>query len=201
MAAAIEFYFDFASPYGFIAAMRMDAIRRPVIWRPFLLGAVYQKFGQSPLEHPLKRDYVIRVDAPRMAGLLGLKLKVPSGFPEHSLPPARIFYWIAERDPGRAVAFAKAAYRHYWLEGRSTGDSNVAADAAAALGFGREAILAGMQEPAIKARLLRENEDAIAKGVFGSPFIIVDGEPYWGSDRLDLIASRLDSGGVSAPAR
>ena len=63
----IEFYFDFASPYGFIAAMQAERIARPLRWRPFLLGAVYKAVGQSPLEHRLKRDYVINLDAPRMA--------------------------------------------------------------------------------------------------------------------------------------
>jgi len=54
---AIDFYFYFSSPYGFIAAMQIDAIERAVRWRPFLLGAVYKTFGQSPLDHPLKRKY------------------------------------------------------------------------------------------------------------------------------------------------
>ena len=129
----IEFYFDFASPYGFIAAMQIDALARPVIWRPFLLGAVYKTVGQSPLEHALKRAYVIEVDAPRMAKMIGLDLKVPADFPAHALPAARAFYWIEAQEPAEATAFAKAAYRRYWLEGCATSDAGVAADVAAAL--------------------------------------------------------------------
>jgi len=178
---AIDFYFDFASPYGFIAAMQIDSLARPVIWRPFLLGAVYKTFGQSPLEHPLKRKYVIEVDAPRMARRIGLGLKMPAGFPEHALPPARAFYWIEQRDPAKAVTFAKAAYCKYWLEGSATSD---AVAAAGSVGFERDAVLAGMQEPEIKARLIDENEAAIRNGVFGSPFFLVDGEPFWGRDRI-----------------
>jgi 2-hydroxychromene-2-carboxylate isomerase len=185
---AIDFYFDFASPYGFLAAMQIDGLGRDVTWRPFLLGAVYKKVGQSPLEHPLKRDYVIRVDAPRMARRLGLALRVPAGFPEHALPPTRAYYWIAEREPVRAIAFAKAAYRSYWLDGRSTGDR--AADAATSVGLGRDMIIAAMQEAGIKERVARENEEAIGKGVFGSPFFLVDGESFWGSDRLNLIVGQ-----------
>ena len=83
-------------------------------WRPFLLGAVYKTFGRSPLDHPLKRKYVIEVDAPRMARRIGLELKFPTNFPEHSLPPSRAFYWIEQRD--------KAVYCRYWLEGSATGD-------------------------------------------------------------------------------
>jgi len=180
----VEFYFDFASPYGFIAAMQIDAIARPVTWRPFLLGAVYKTFGQSPLEHPLKKNYVLEADAPRVARRIGLQLEVPAGFPEHALAPSRAFYWIEEQDPANAVAFAKLAYRKYWLEGCATSDAAVAADAAVAVGFDRAAVLAGMQDARIKERLVEENAAAIRKGVFGSPFFLVDGEPFWGSDRM-----------------
>lgn len=139
---AIDFYFDFASPYGFIAAMQIEALARPVRWRPFLLGAVYKAVGQSPLEHALKRDYVIEVDAPRMARRIGLQLKAPAGFPEHALPPSRAFYWIDRHDPAKAVAFAKAAYGKYWLQGCATADAAVAAEAAASVGYDRDAVLA-----------------------------------------------------------
>jgi 2-hydroxychromene-2-carboxylate isomerase len=186
----IEFYFDFASPYGFLAAMQIDRIKRPIVWRPFLLGAVYKKFGQSPLEHPLKRDYVIKVDAPRMARRLGLTLKVPHGFPEHALPPSRAFYWIDGQDPVKAVAFAKAAYRRYWLEGRATSDADAAVEAGATVGLDRDILLAGINDTSVKDRLVLENEGVIAKGVFGSPFFIVDGEPFWGSDRIPLILDK-----------
>jgi 2-hydroxychromene-2-carboxylate isomerase len=183
----IEFYFDFSSPYGFLAAMQIDLLPGPATWKPFLLGVAYKAFGQSPLEHPLKRDYVIKIDAPRMARRIGLELKVPAGFPEHALPPSRIFYWIESRDPAKAVAFAKVAYRKYWLEGRATSDNEVAADAASSIGLDRGAALAGMQGPDIKNRLMHQNEEAIRRGVFGSPCFLLDGEPFWGSDRMEVI--------------
>jgi 2-hydroxychromene-2-carboxylate isomerase len=193
MSRPIEFYFDFASPYGFLAALQLDAIAtrsgRTVTWRPFLLGAVYQKFGQSPLEHPLKRDYVVRIDAPRLARALGLELKTPAGFPEHSLPPARLFYWLEAFDPAKAQVFAAEAYKTYWLAGRSTADAEAAADVAASLGIERQAAMAGMNEPAIKTRLREASDAAIAKGVFGSPFMFVDGEPFWGSTGWSRSAS------------
>lgn len=186
---AIDFYFDFASPYGFIAAMKIEAVGRPVRWRPFLLGSVYKAVGQSPLEHPLKRTYVIEVDAPRMARRIGLQLKAPAGFPEHSLPPSRAFYWIDQQDPARAIAFAKAAYRKYWLHGCATSDAAVAVDAAASVGYDPRAVLEGMQRSETKERLIFENEQAIRRGVFGSPFFFADGERFWGSDRISLMLS------------
>jgi 2-hydroxychromene-2-carboxylate isomerase len=185
--SAIDFYFDFASPYGFIAAMQIETVARPVRWRPFLLGAVYKAVGQSPLGHPLKRQYVIEVDAPRMARRIGLELKMPADFPAHALPPARTFYWIDGRDPAKAIAFAKAAYRKYWLHGCPTSDAEVAIDAAISVGYDRDMVMAGMQEQTTKDRLVFENEDAIRRGVFGSPFFFAGSERFWGSDRISLM--------------
>jgi 2-hydroxychromene-2-carboxylate isomerase len=202
MSEPIEFHFDFASPYGFLAAMQIDAIAsrngRTVTWRPFLLGAVYQKFRQTPLEHPLKRDYIIRQDAPRAARALGMELKTPLGFPEHSLPPARLFYWLETFDPAKAHRFAVEAYKAYWLGGRSTADAEAAADVAAGLGIERQAAMAAMNEPEIKTRVRHATDAAIEKGVFGSPFIFVDGEPFWGSDRLDQVSRKLVMAGAAA---
>jgi 2-hydroxychromene-2-carboxylate isomerase len=117
-------------------------------------------------------------------------LKISTNFPEHSLPPSRAFYWIEQQDPAKAVAFATAVYCRYWLEGSATSDAAVAADAAASVGCDRDAVLAGMQDASTKSGLLRENEAAIRNGVFGSPFFLVDGEPFRGSDRIALLAQR-----------
>jgi 2-hydroxychromene-2-carboxylate isomerase len=185
---SIDFYFDFASPYGFIAAMQAEKITRPVKWHPVLLGSIYKSIGMSPLDHKLKVDYVINVDAPRMARRIGLQLKTPQGFPAHALPPSRAFYWLDRQDPAKAVAFAKTAYREYWLNGRATDDPAAAADAAQAVGIERAAMLEAIGQNDIKQRLIAANDEAFRRGVFGSPFFFVDGEPYWGSDRLSLIA-------------
>ena len=89
--------------------------------------------------------------------------------------------------PAKGDRFAKAAYRKFWLEGRATSDADAAAEAGATLGLEHADLLAGIQEASVKDRLIRVNEEAIAKGVFGSPFFIVDGEPYWGSERIGFI--------------
>jgi 2-hydroxychromene-2-carboxylate isomerase len=139
--------------------------------RPFPAECGLQEVWPIALEHALKRDYVIKVDAPRMARQIGLRLKVAVNLPEHVLPPSRVFYWIEEQDASKAVAFAKVAYRRYWLDGRATSDADVAPDAAAALGFERSAVLVGIENANIKDRLIRENEQAIGKGVFGLPLL------------------------------
>lgn len=194
----IQFYFDFSSPYGFIAAMEIDdlasRVQRKVLWRPFLLSAVFRKYGQSPLDHVAKRNYVNDIDAPRSARARGMTLKRPDGWPQHSLPPSRIFYWIDAENPDIARNFARAAYRAYWLEGRSTADGDAAIDVATSLGLARDDVAAGMRDPITKDRLLRASDEAVDRGVFGSPFFIADGELFWGSDRMDQMQMWLKTG-------
>jgi 2-hydroxychromene-2-carboxylate isomerase len=199
MTREIDFYFDFSSPYGYIASVRIDHLAakfgHTVRWRPFLIGAVYKKVGgPPPLDQHAKFDY-IRHDLPRSAAYYGVPFSFAPSFPEALIAPARAVWWLNDRDPALAGAFAKAAYHAYWAEGRRIGEPEVTADIAADLGVRREETLAALGDQAIKDRLRRETDDAIARGVFGSPFIVVDGEPFWGSDRLVQVEAWLESGG------
>jgi 2-hydroxychromene-2-carboxylate isomerase len=189
MAADIEFWFDFSSPYGYIAAQKIDALAarhgRKAHWKPWLIGAIYKKHGYAPLEMAEKKAYLFR-DVTRHARFEGVPLAFPSGFPEALLAPARALYWIEDRMGREAAArFGRAAYAAYWARGRKLADAAVVAEIAAeAVGAKPDEVLAALADPAVKDRLKAETEAAIAKGVFGSPFVIVDGEPFWGSDRL-----------------
>lgn len=200
MAAPLEFYFDFASPYGYIAAQRIDALAqkhgRGVDWRPMLLGAVFKVAGTQPLtDYPLKGQYST-YDFKRSAREHGITFNMPSKFPLGTVGACRGTYWLKQTDPGKAVPFLKAVYAAYFVENRDISSNDVLADIAASLGVDRTAFLAGIEQPEIKARLREVTEDAIQKrGVFGSPFTFVDGEPFWGADRLDQIDRWLSRGG------
>jgi 2-hydroxychromene-2-carboxylate isomerase len=195
----IDFYFDFASPYGYFASTRIDDLAakfgRETIWHPTLLGAVFKIAGTKPLPSiPLKGEYALR-DMPRFARLLGVPFKLPSVFPVPSVPPARAFYWIAERDPGKAKEFAQAAYRAYFVEDLDISKPETTIEVAARLRISRDEIANGLDSPPVKDRLKTEVDAAIGKGVFGSPFIIIDGEPFWGADRLTQVEKWLETGG------
>jgi 2-hydroxychromene-2-carboxylate isomerase len=198
VAREIDFFFDFSSPYAYLASTRIDAVAakhgRTVHWRPFLLGAVYKATGYHPLEQPAKRQYFLR-DLPRSARLFGVTFAVPPSFPENLLAASRATYWIADQDAAKAGAFAKAAFAAYWAEGRKLADPEVVAALAAEQGFARETVLAALSDQKIKDRLKSETDAALAAGIFGSPVTIVDGEPFWGSDRLDQIDRWLAAGG------
>ena len=200
MGAPIDFYFDFSSPYGFLAAQKIEALAekhgRAVDWHPMLLGVVFKETGAAPLTMvPLKGDYSRR-DFERSARYHGIAgFRMPPKFPIASQAPARIVLWAKTRDPALAVRVLKALYRAFFTEGLDISDADVAASVAAREGLDAAEARAAVDDPAMKDALKREVEQAIARGVFGSPFVFVDGEPFWGLDRFDQIERWLVTGG------
>jgi len=198
MSNPVDFYFDYSSPYGYIAAMKIDELmakyNRAVNWRPILLGAVFKVTGGQPLPSlPLKGDYAKR-DIARSARFHGVAIRLPSKFPIASQAPSRAFYWVNDRDPALARKLAKALYRAYFVDDRDISGPDVTADVAATLGLQRDEVLAALNNPAVKDRLKNEVDAAIKLGVFGSPYIVIDGEPFWGVDRFDHIERWLAQG-------
>jgi 2-hydroxychromene-2-carboxylate isomerase len=195
MAAPIDFYFDFSSPYGYLASTQIDALAarhgRVVAWRPFLLGAAFKLTGQRALtEQPLRGDYARR-DFARSARLMKLPFTLPQSFPFFALAASRAFYSLESLDQARALA--KAVYHAAFGEGRDVTPVAVVAELARALGI--NGVEQGIELPEAKARLREATDQALARGVFGSPFFIVEGEPFWGHDRLDQLERWLATGG------
>ncbi len=200
MNRAIEFYFEFASPYGYLASTQIDDIAarygRQVVWRPIMLGAALKLTGARPLTHtPLKKDYFLR-DIQRFARYLDVPLTLPPVMPMNSLAASRAYWWLYdERGDCPARKFARRLFRAHWGEGRDMSKPEQVAEVAAELGIDGEALLQAVSDPRIKERLKAETERSIARGVFGSPFIFIDDEPFWGADRLDQVERWLASGG------
>lgn len=199
MANPIVFHFDFSSTYGYIASHKIDAIAarhgREVIWKPFLLGATFKVTGLPPLPTvPMKGEYSSR-DVLRSARFHGVPFRLPTVFPISSQAPARAFYWLTDRDPQAARQLAAALYRAYFVDDVNISNPSDTVAVAASLGHDAAVVAAALEDPAVKARLKEETEAAIARGVFGSPFIFVDDEPFWGVDRLDQVERWLETGG------
>ena len=194
----LQFFFDFSSPYGYLAAQKIDALAakhgRTVDWRPMLLGVVFKQTGAAPLtEVPVKGPYSKR-DFARSARFHGVEFRMPPVFPIPAQAPARIVLWAKQGSPADGAKVARALYRAYFVDGLDISKADVAADVAGRAGFDAAAARAAVDDPAIKDALKREVEAAIAAGVFGSPFVIVDGEPFWGMDRFDQIERWLAQG-------
>ena len=200
MGTAIDFYFDFSSPYGYLASQKIDALAakygRTVDWHPVLLGAIFKETGMSPLTLiPLKGNYSRR-DFARSARFHGIAaFKMPSKFPIPSQAPARIVVWLKAQDPALAVRVAKALFRAFFVDDVDISNVDAAVAVAAKEGVDATAARTAVDDPAIKDALKREVGEAIALGVFGSPYIVVDGEPFWGLDRFDQIERWLATGG------
>ena len=199
MTAPIDFYFEFSSPYGYIASQLAEEVEgrtgRPMTWRPILLGPMFKATGQAPLtEIPIKGEYAKR-DFLRSAGFHQVPYRHPSKFPIGTVAAARAFYWVADRDPQQARRLAKALYRAFFVEDRDISAPATVIEVAKAEGVDPAALAAALDDQALKDRTRGEVEAALAKGVFGSPFFIVDGEPFWGNDRLPMLEEWVRRGG------
>ncbi|MGB8337453.1 MAG: 2-hydroxychromene-2-carboxylate isomerase [Burkholderiales bacterium] len=199
MPAPIEFYFDFSSPYGYMAAEKIDALGakhgRSTDWHPVLLGAIFKVTGgQPPAGVPIKGDY-FKHDFARSARLLGVPYRHPSIFPISSVAPSRAVYWLKDRDAEKSKTLARALYHAFFVEDRDIQNVEVVMDVAVTLGIKRDELTAALNDPAVKDRLKNEVQQAMDKGVFGSPYIIIDGEPFFGADRLDQVDKWLATGG------
>lgn len=202
--APIDFYFDFISGYGYFASLRIEAIAqrhaRTVQWHSMLLGvSVMKVMGLKPLlETPLKGDYVLH-DASRYMRRHGLELARKISDPMMDpRPAARAFYWVRRHHPGSEGAFARAVYDRYWRLGKDLSLPHEIAEIAAqdpSLGIDPDALRSGEASEDSRQDLREAVAGSIDRGVFGSPYILVDGEPFWGSDRLDLLEEWLARGG------
>lgn len=198
MSASIDFYFDFSSPYSYIAAHQIEALAarhgRAVNWNPILLGAIFKSTGSAPLvEFPLKGQYAVR-DFERSARFAGVELKMPKAFPISTVNSARAVLWVKKNVPQRTGDFVRAVATAYFAQDRAINDVAVLQDIANALGLDGAAVAAGTQEAEIKDALKLMTETALARGVFGAPFIFVDDEPFWGQDRLAQVDRWLEQG-------
>jgi 2-hydroxychromene-2-carboxylate isomerase len=199
MGKSVDFYFDFSSPYGYMAAQKIDALAakydRAVDWHPMLLGVVFKQTGMAPLTQvPIKGDYSRR-DFERSARFHGIPFHMPPVFPIASQAPSRIVLWAKARDPALATRLALALYAAFFQDGLDISNPDVAANVASRSGVDRAAARACIDDPVVKDMLKREVDAAIAAGVFGSPFVVVDGESFWGLDRFDQLERWLATGG------
>ncbi len=197
--AAIDFYFDFSSPYSYIASEWIEALAarhgRTVRWHAILLGATFQAAElKPPVAHPLKRDYSLR-DFRRSARFEGVPYTQPEEFPIPTQNAARVFWWLeASQGADAATAWARAGLRAYFTRGLMLSQPEALKSLAAACGLDALQAEAAWNDAAWKARLKRANDEAIAAGVFGAPFFFVDGEPFWGNDRKAQIERWLAQG-------
>lgn len=202
MSKIIDFYFDFSSPYGYLASKRIEQIAAAhdhvVAWHPILLGAIFKVTGQAPLtEAPLKGDYAL-MDFARSAREHNLDYKHPEVFPIGAVAACRATLWLRNGDQASnelTSGFIQATFRAYYTDGKDITNTEVLGEIAGSLGIDSAQMLNALSEQPVKDALRSEVENAISAGVFGSPVMIVNKEKFWGNDRLEQLDRWLATGG------
>lgn len=198
---ALDFWFDFISPFGYLASLRIDdiAVRhgRSVTWHPLLVGVTVLKVMGLPSvpQTPLKGPYAARQIA-RYLRRHGLTLaRDPAATPMNPLPAGRLFAWMRMHAPEHAKPLARAIFDAYWAGGRAMDDAAALREVALRARVPAATVESALADPAASALLRAEVDAAVAAGAFGSPFVIVDGEPFFGVDNLELLDEWLARGG------
>lgn len=186
----IAFWYEFASSYSYLTAMRIDAVAQAggveVEWKPFLLGPIFKAQGwtTSPFNlYPAKGRYMVR-DIERIAEQRGLQFNLPDPFPANGLHAARIAT-VGRRD-GWCAPFTRAVFHAQFAERKDISDADVLASLLSGIGIDPDQAFAAAGLHAAKDLLRMTTDDAQAAGIFGAPsFTTQDGELFWGDDRLE----------------
>lgn len=196
----IDFWFSFGSPAGYLASHRIDDIAarhgRSARWRPFNIRAVLEEEGIKPNVMYQRKGAYTRRDWERTARLRGLPFRMPEPFGRSSLTAMTIFYWAAEHAAQeRAKDFGKAVMSAYFVDNAAIDEPDTLVRLAEGVGLDGAAVRVAIEDREGRAQLDAATAEASRLGVWGSPFVIVDGEPFWGEDRLDQVDLWLRQGG------
>ena len=194
MAKQLEFFFDFGSPYSYLAYKALPGIAAAhgagIVWRPMLLGGVFKATGNhSPAETPAKGKW-LQQDLQRWARRYGVVFKHNPYFPVNTLTLMRGAAGMQMRGPD-FHKYLDAVFHAMWGEPRNLGDPHVLAEVLRQAGFDADAFQSLVNDPAVKEQLKSNTEEAVARGVFGAPTFFVGEEMYWGQDRLEFVAEAL----------
>jgi 2-hydroxychromene-2-carboxylate isomerase len=198
MAEPITFYFDFSSPYSYIASEWIEPLAarhgRALRWVPTLLGVLFKEAGlQAPVAYKNKDVYSL-MDFARSAAFEGVRYAQPVKFPIATHNAARIFLWLEQTQPERAVSWAHEVFRAYFVRGEDVSDEMSLLALAHGFMLDVQRVREAVKDAGIKARLAACNDEALAQGVFGAPFFVVDGEKFWGNDRKPQLERYLAGG-------
>ena len=192
-AQRIEFFWDAASPYTYLASTQIEGLAArtgvSLEWRPFLLGKVFEATGnKAPATNPSKGKHLF-TDVMRWARHYGVPMTMPKVFPVNSVLGLRA--GIAAGAQGKAAEFAMGLMRANWGEGQDVSQPAVVGGVARAVGLDATALLAAVQEQPVKDQLRANTEEAVKRGAFGAPSFFVGEQMFWGNDRLVLLEQFL----------
>ena len=197
MTKTAEFFFDFGSPTAYLAWTQLPGIAAQtgatLVYRPMLLGGVFKATGNaSPVSVPAKGKWMGQ-DIARWAKRHGAAFAFNPHFPINTLPLMRGAVGVQMRQPERLDAYLSAVFTAMWAQPLNMGDPAVTAATLGAAGFEPEAFMAMIGDAEVKAKLVANTEEAVARGVFGAPSIFVGDMLFFGQDRLDFVREALSA--------
>jgi 2-hydroxychromene-2-carboxylate isomerase len=193
MSQTIEFYWDAASTYSYLAATQIERFAAEhgatVVWKPFLLGKAFEATGNKmPASVPAKAKYLFK-DVGLWAKHYRVPFAMPRVFPLHSVLALRVC--IAAARATGTQQFTLALLKAYWAEGQDVSQPETVAALLTAHGLDAPKIMEAATSPEVKDALKANTEEAVARGVFGAPTFFINGQMFWGNDRLPLMAAFL----------
>ena len=194
MSKTVEFYYDFGSPTTYLAHKRLQQLEAEydleVVYKPILLGGIFKATGNTtPVAVPAKGKYMLEHDLPRFARRYGVPLNFNPHFPINTLGLMRGA--IAAQRLGCLPRYLDVVFDAVWVAGENMGDPEVVSRVLSEADLDVEALMPLLQDPEVKAELVNGTEEAVKRGAFGAPTLYMDGEIYFGQDRLDFIEEAL----------
>ncbi len=197
MSERATFFYDLGSPYAYLAAERVaglfaEAGAETPEWQPILLGGLFKRFDRDSWGNGARRDDGMR-ECERRAAAYGLPaIRWPEPWPPNTLLAMRAATFAKEI--GRSVSFSLAAFRQAFAAGRDLGERDNVLLAAAAAELHPRAMLAALDRDSVASALREATDRAGDLGVRGVPSLVVDGEVFWGDDRLEQAVTAADRG-------
>jgi 2-hydroxychromene-2-carboxylate isomerase len=191
----VEFFFDFGSPYSYLAWHQLPKIAAKraatIVWRPMLLGGVFQATGNhSPMEIPAKGRYSL-IDLQRWAQHFGVPMTMNPHFPINTLTLMRGAVAMQGRSEAEFQRYLAAIFAAMFERPRNLGQAEEVTAVLHENGFDPVQFQRLFSDPAVKEQLKRNTEEAVARGVFGAPTFFVGEQMFWGQDRLAFVEQAL----------
>ena len=194
MTKSVDFYFDVGSPTAYLAHNRLKQLKLEygcsVIYHPVLLGGLFKASGNSsPVTVPAKGRYMMMEDLPRFAKLYNVPLNTNPHFPINTLNLMRGA--VSALNEAYFDTYIDTIFNAIWVESRNMGDIDTVIEVLSDAGLDAESILDATQNPEVKQQLISNTEQAVERGLFGAPTMFVDGEMFFGQDRLQFVEAAL----------
>lgn len=192
----IEFYFDFSSPNAYFSSVQIQELAdrhgATVTWKPMFLGGLLQELDTTApaMQNELKARYLER-DLERWAEKYGIPFSMPDNFPIVSVRPMRGVLVLKEQRPEQLLDYIEAVFEAYWVENLDISSRDGLGTVLDRLAIDRDWFFQEIESPDVKEQLKQDTDAARDRGVFGTPTFFVNGEMFWGKDRIDFVEDAL----------